>query len=282
MTDVLGIIAGRGDLPVTLAERASAGGRPLFIIQLKGFEEPRLDRHPGEVMGLGQLGAVFNALRREKCTEVVFAGHVSRPSFADLKLDTRGAALLPKVIAAARKGDDALLRVLVGEFEQQGFKIIGSDHPLFGIVAPPGLIAGPEPSEGSLADIELGARIAAHLGALDIGQGCVVCDGLVLAVEAQEGTDEMLRRCAGLLPEIRGTPGARRGVLVKRPKPQQERRIDLPASGPQTIALAAEAGLSGVALEAGGALLLERDEMQRLASGLGLFIFGFDPALGQE
>jgi DUF1009 family protein len=92
----------------------------------------------------------------------------------------------------------------------------------------------------------------------------------------------MLRRCAGLLPEIRGTPGARRGVLVKRPKPQQERRIDLPASGPQTIALAAEAGLSGVALEAGGALLLERDEMQRLASGLGLFIFGFDPALGQE
>ncbi len=279
---VLGIIAGRGDLPVTLTQRATAAGRKVFIIQLKGFEEPRLDRYPGERMGLGQLGAVFSALRREQCTDIVFAGNVTRPSFSDLKLDARGAAILPKVISAARQGDDALLRVLLGEFERQGFNVIGSDDPQFGIVAPSGLISGPEPTAEAFADIQTGARIASHLGAFDIGQGCVVCDGLVLAVEAQEGTDEMLRRCARLAPEIRGTQDLRRGVLVKRPKPQQERRIDLPTAGPQTVILAAAAGLSGIALEAGGALLLDREEMQRCALETGLFIVGFDPSLGKE
>ena len=115
----------------------------------------------------------------------------------------------------------------------------------------------------------------AALGDLDIGQGCVVCEGLVLAVEAQEGTDAMLARIATLPEAIRGTPHTRRGVLVKRPKPGQERRIDLPTVGLSTVEHVAAAGLAGLAVEAEGALMLGRDKMQAAAERLGIFIYGF-------
>lgn len=276
----LGLIAGLGDLPVAIAENAVAMGQGVHVLRLKGFEEPRLAGYPGSVVGLGEVGAVITRLRDAGCRDLVFAGNVSRPNFSDLKLDLRGAALLPKVLSEARKGDDALLRVLVGEFEKSGFNVIGSEQAHAALLAPAGLIAGPEPSAALLADLEVAARVASASGALDIGQACVVCDGLVLAVEAQEGTDEMLRRCAALPDTIRGTPLARRGVLVKRPKPVQERRIDLPTTGVSTVELAAAAGLAGIGVEAGGALMLNRAAMEAKASSLGLFLYGFSPAFG--
>ncbi|HPF22146.1 MAG TPA: UDP-2,3-diacylglucosamine diphosphatase LpxI [Hyphomonas sp.] len=277
MSGPLGIIAGLGELPVAIASNAVASGQGVYVLRLKGFEEPALAGFPGEVVGLGEIGHVIDKLKAAGCHDVVFAGIVKRPNFKDLKLDMRGAMLLPKVIAEARKGDDALLRVLVGEFEKHGFKVIGSEEANRALLAPAGLIAGPAPSPEDLADIRHAARVAAATGNLDIGQGCVVCDGLVLAVEAQEGTDEMLKRCAALPEEIRGRPGARRGVLAKRPKPSQERRIDLPTTGVSTVELVAAAGLAGLAVEAGGALLLRRTEMEETANQLGVFIYGFQP-----
>ncbi|MBY9067585.1 UDP-2,3-diacylglucosamine diphosphatase LpxI [Hyphomonas sp. WL0036] len=280
MSAPLGLIAGLGELPVAIAENAVATGQGVYILRLKGFEEPKLKDYPGSIVGLGEIGAVIDRLKTAGCKEVVFAGNVSRPDFKNLKLDFRGIALLPKVIAEARKGDDALLRVLVNEFEKNGFTVVGSQAAHQQLLAPGGLIAGPAPSASALHDIEVAARVAAATGTLDIGQGCVVCDGLVLAVEAQEGTDEMLRRCAGLPTTIRGTSDDRRGVLVKRPKPVQERRIDLPTTGVSTVELAAEAGLAGIAIEAGGALMLNRNAMEERANELGVFIFGFSPELG--
>lgn len=280
MTQPLGLIAGLGDLPVAIAENAVATGQGVHVLRLKGFEEPRLASYPGSVVGLGEIGAVLSRLKEAGCADVVFAGIVRRPNFSDLKLDLKGAALLPKVLREARKGDDALLRVLVQEFEKHGFNVIGSEVAHASLLAPCGLIAGPPPSEEQMEDIKVAARIAAATGSLDIGQGCVVCDGLVLAVEAQEGTDEMLRRCASLPETIRGTAAARRGVLVKRPKPVQERRIDLPTTGVSTINLAAEAGLAGIAIEAGGALMLNRAAMEARAKELGLFLYGFPPETG--
>lgn len=280
MASPLGLIAGLGELPIAIAENAVATGQGVYVLRLKGFEEPALQKFPGSIVGLGEIGAVIDRLRLAGCKEVVFAGNVSRPDFRNLKLDMRGIALLPKVIKEARKGDDALLRVLVNEFEKNGFKVIGSDVAHASLIAPAGLIAGPEPDEATMLDIQVAARVAAATGTLDIGQGCVVCDGLVLAVEAQEGTDEMLRRCAALPVAIRGTPEARRGVLVKRPKPVQERRIDLPTTGVSTIELAAAAGLAGVAVEAGGALMLNRARMEERAAELGIFIFGFPSGMG--
>ncbi|MEX1250132.1 MAG: UDP-2,3-diacylglucosamine diphosphatase LpxI [Hyphomonas sp.] len=280
MSAPLGLIAGLGDLPVAIAENAVATGQGVYVLRLKGFEEPRLAAYPGSVLGLGEIGAVISRLKEAGCRDLVFAGNVSRPNFSDLKLDLKGASLLPKVLSEARRGDDALLRVLVNEFEKNGFNVIGSEQAHAKLLAPAVLIAGPAPGEALLADMEIAARVASASGALDIGQACVVCDGLVLAVEAQEGTDEMLRRCAALPETIRGREGARRGVLVKRPKPVQERRIDLPATGVSTVELAAAAGLAGIGVEAGGALMLNRLAMEGKASALGLFLYGFSPTLG--
>lgn len=280
MPGPLGLIAGLGDLPVAIAENAVATGQGVHVLRLKGFEEPRLAAYPGAVVGLGEIGGVLSRLKEAGCTDVVFAGIVNRPNFSDLKLDLKGAALLPKVVSEARKGDDALLRVLVQEFEKHGFNVIGSEVAHAALLAPAGLIAGPPPSDLSMIDLEVAARTAAATGALDIGQGCVVCDGLVLAVEAQEGTDEMLRRCASLPETIRGTSSARRGVLVKRPKPVQDRRIDLPTTGVSTVELAAAAGLAGIGIEAGGALMLNRPAMAKRAEELGLFLYGFPASLG--
>lgn len=280
MTAPLGLIAGLGELPVAIAENAVATGQGVYVLRLKGFEEPRLEKFAGSVVGLGEIGAVMDRLKTAGCKEVVFAGNVSRPDFKNLKLDFKGISLLPKVISEARKGDDALLRVLVGEFEKNGFRVIGSDVAHASLLAPAGLIAGPQPTESMMHDMLVAARVAAATGTLDIGQGCVVCDGLVLAVEAQEGTDEMLRRCAALPAAIRGTDVARRGVLAKRPKPVQERRIDLPTTGVSTVELAAAAGLAGIAVEAGGALMLNRARMEQRAAELGIFVYGFPPELG--
>lgn len=276
----LGLIAGLGELPVAIAENAVATGQGVYVLRLRGFEEPALEKYDGSIVGLGEIGAVMDRLRAAGCKEVVFAGNVSRPDFKNLKLDFKGLSLLPKVISEARKGDDALLRVLVSEFEKNGFHVIGSDEAHASLLAPAGLIAGPHPSEAMMQDMHVAARVAAATGTLDIGQGCVVCDGLVLAVEAQEGTDEMLRRCAALPAAIRGAEGARRGVLAKRPKPVQERRIDLPTTGVSTVELAAAAGLAGIAIEAGGALMLNRQRMEQRAAELGIFIYGFPAEMG--
>ena len=280
MSAPLGLIAGLGDLPVAIAENAVATGQRVHVLRLKGFEEPRLAGYPGSVVGLGEVGAVIARLKEAGCRDLVFAGNVRRPNFSDLKLDLKGAALLPKVISEARRGDDALLRVLVGEFERHGFNVIGSEQAHAALLAPAGLIAGTAPSPADLSDMEVAARVSSASGALDIGQACVVCDGLVLAVEAQEGTDEMLRRCASLPADIRGRSGARRGVLVKRPKPVQERRIDLPTTGVSTVELAAAAGLAGIGIEAGGALMLNRAAMEQKTRELGLFLYGFSSEFG--
>lgn len=273
----LGLIAGLGDLPVSVYEGVRGQGRDVYVIRIAGFEEPKLTDAPGETIAIGEIGKLFKVFKRENCKEVCFAGIVKRPSFDNLRVDMRGARLLPKVIAAAKKGDDALLSVIVDAIEKEGFSVIGAHKVLAPLTAEGGLIAGPQPSDTNLSDIRKAARIAAMTGAEDIGQGCVVCNGLVLAVEAQEGTDAMLSRCAALPEEIRGTATARRGVLAKRPKPNQERRIDLPTIGVATVEGAASAGLAGIAVEAGGALIIDRSTVIHRAEALGLFIYGFSP-----
>lgn len=273
----LGLIAGLGDLPVQVYQAAKDDGRTVHVIRIAGFEEPALADAGGDTVGAGEIGKLLKSLKTAGCREVVFAGIVKRPAFDKLRLDMRGARLLPKVLTAAKRGDDALLRVIVDMLDDEGFEVRGADEMTASLLAPAGLIGGPAPGEQDMADLSKAAKVAATMGDLDIGQGCIVCDGLVLAVEAQEGTDQMLKRCATLPVEVRGTPDRRRGVLVKRAKPGQDRRIDLPTTGVSTIEGVAAAGLSGLAVEAGGALMLDRQSMIRRADELGIFIFGFDP-----
>jgi DUF1009 family protein len=274
----LAIIAGSGDMPVRIAEHCRALDRPYFVARLASFADAALDAHPGAPFGIGEMGARFKAIRTAGCDAIVFAGGVARPDFSTLKLDTRGMMMLPRILAASGKGDDAILRVMVEECEKEGFSVIGAEDVLGGLRAPAGALGAHAPGAGDLRDIRKAAAIIAALGIWDIGQGVVVCDQLVLAVEALEGTDAMLDRVATLPPEVRGRDLARRGVLVKRPKPQQERRIDLPTIGPATVERAARAGLAGIAVEADGALIVGRDAAVARADELGLFIYGFTAA----
>ena len=271
----LGIIAGLGQLPLTVAEAATDRGQGVYILRLKGFVEPLLERFPGDVVSFAEVGKIIKAFRKAGCEQICFAGIVKRPEFSALKPDLKGMSLLPKVIAAARKGDDALLSLLTQTFEAEGFEIIGADQAAGHLLAPSGVLAGDAPHEAEMADLRKAASVASEMGRLDIGQGAIVCNGLVLCVEAQEGTDEMLLRCATLPAEVRGTRDARCGVLVKRPKPEQDRRIDLPTIGVRTLDLAAEANLSGIGFEEGGALLLNPDDLKVHAEKLGLFLYGF-------
>lgn len=270
----LGLIAGGGDLPTTLAERCIAAGRPFYIVRLKGFAGPELERYPGEAIGLAELGRCFTALKREGCDVVCFAGNVARPDFAALKPDWRGLQALPRALAAAKGGDDALLRFLVTEFEGEGFAVEGAHQVAGEIALPEGPLGRVIPTAAQQDDIARALQIAGEIGRLDIGQGCVVVDGLVLAVEAQEGTDAMLSRVASLPEALRGTAAARKGVLAKRPKPIQEQRVDLPTIGPATVEGAAKAGLAGIVGPAGGVLVMDRDRLVAIADRLGLFVMG--------
>lgn len=274
----LGLIAGGGALPEALAERCRRAGRPLFVLRLTGFAAPGLERFDGASCGIAEIGRAVKLLRAAGCEAVCFAGVVARPDFAALKPDLRGLALLPAAIAAARRGDDALLRVVLEAFEAEGFRVEGAHEVDAGLAVGPGALGVHAPGEEDGPDLRHALRIARTMGELDIGQGAVVCAGLVLAVEAQEGTDAMLRRCAELPVALRGRAGARRGVLAKAPKPIQERRVDLPTLGVATVEAASDAGLAGVVVEAGGALVVDRAETIAAADRLGLFIWGEVPS----
>lgn len=271
----LGIIAGGGELPVVLSEHCAALGRPYFVARITPYADAALCKHPGAEHGLGAMGARMEAMRAAGCDAVVMLGQVPRPDLSALELDDGARAMLPTLMAAAPKGDDALLRAVLAEHERAGFRVVGADEVMADLLAKPGAWGAHAPTPASLRDVAFAARVAAATGVFDIGQGVVTCDGLVLAVEAQEGTDAMLRRVAELPLTVRGSPNARRGVLVKRPKPIQERRIDLPVIGVRTIEGAAAAGLAGVAVEAGGALAVRFDEIVDAADAAGLFVYGF-------
>ncbi len=270
----LGLIAGAGDLPVLLAQHCRDAGIPLHVSRIMGMSDPRLKDFNGGESPIASFGERMKALKADNVDTIVFAGLVSRPDIQTLKPDWRGAMALPRILPEMTKGDDALLRAVVREFERDGFKVIGADEVLHDLLAPQGLIAGAAPNPSQQHDIDKALEVTAQLGLLDVGQGAIVCEGLVLAVEAQEGTDRMLARVAELSTDIRGTRQRRRGVLVKRAKPQQERRVDLPTIGLRTIEGAAKAGLAGVVVEAGGALIIDKVSVIAACQEAGLFLIG--------
>jgi hypothetical protein len=270
----LGLIAGGGGLPLALAEHCQRTGRPYFVIRLRGFAEPPLDAHPGEVAGIAEIGRIVRLARDARCDALCFAGIVRRPDFAALKPDMRGLTWLPGAAMAARSGDEALLRFLMNGFEKEGFAIEGAHEVMGELRLPAGPLGAIAPGDADRADIAKAIETARAIGALDIGQGAVVCDGLVLAVEAQEGTDAMLRRVGELPADLRGAPQRRRGALAKVAKPIQEERVDLPTIGLATVEGAARAGLAGIVGVAGKMLVLDREAVTRAADAAGLFVVG--------
>ncbi|HEY1299125.1 MAG TPA: UDP-2,3-diacylglucosamine diphosphatase LpxI [Stellaceae bacterium] len=264
----IGIVAGSGALPRRLVESCRAMGRDVFVLALEGAaEEATIEDVPHAWCRLGAAAKGLSLLREHNVTELVLAGAVRRPSLLALRPDWRAAKLLVRIGYRAL-GDDGLLTAVVGELEREGFRVLGPDRLLDGGLAPEGPLGSIRPDPPALADIERGGRVARALGGLDIGQAVVVQQGMVLGVEAAEGTDELIRRCAALHRE---GPG---GILVKLEKPGQERRADRPTIGPRTVTLAAETGLRGIAVEAGATIVVDRDAVAAAADRAGLFVIG--------
>ncbi|SCA55033.1 conserved hypothetical protein [Candidatus Terasakiella magnetica] len=270
MADKLGLLAGKGDLPKRIVQKCVSEGRPFHIIAFKGQTEPELVAgHPHTWVRLGAAGKTLSILKEENVKSLLMAGPIKRPSLVAIRPDAWGLKFLAKTGAAAF-GDDGLLTRIIHALEGEGFKVIGAHDVLEDLLAPKGILGKTKPDEQAEKDIQKAFQIAHAMGELDIGQACVVQDGLVLAVEAIEGTDKMLERCLDVKRDGFG------GVLVKAKKPNQEKRADLPTIGVATLINAHKAGLRGVAVEANGSIIVDQDKVISKADELGLFLMGIE------
>ena len=270
MTAKLGIIAGGGDLPARLVEVCRANRRAVFVLAFEGQTDPATVTGVDHAwVRLGQTRPALAALHGAGVEELVLIGPVKRPGLNEIGFDLRGARFLAS-IAAQGLGEDGLLSATIRALEDEGFTVIGADQVLADLLAPLGPIGTGRPDARAESDIARGLEVLRALGAVDVGQAVVVQQGIVLGVEADEGTDELLARCIGLARE---GPG---GVLVKICKPGQERRVDLPTLGLETVAGAVRAGLRGIAIEAGGSLIVDRDAVAAAADAAGIFLCGID------
>lgn len=270
----LGIIAGGGALPGQIVSACRDTGRPHFVLAFEGSADAAsFAGSPMEWIRTSGISKALDIARRENVEELVLVGGIPRPSMLDLMRDARSAKFLAKV-GTRMVGDDNLLSAVVREIEEsEGFRVVGPEVVLEDILAIPGSYGAVEPDEDDMADIARGVVAVRTMGELDIGQGAVVQNGRILGVEGAEGTDRLIERCAEFV-----TRDAAGGVFVKAPKPSQERRIDLPAVGLSTIENVVRAGLRGLAVEAGGVLVLDRKEMTAEADRAGVYFYGFDAA----
>jgi UDP-2,3-diacylglucosamine hydrolase len=271
----LAIICGGGSLPLKVAELVAKRGRPVVLFLLRGAAEgAALERFPHHWMYIGQLGKFFRLARAEGCREVVFIGALVRPSIWQVHPDLKGLTFLLPVLAAYRGGDNHLLSGMGNLLEQQGFALRGAHEVAPEILMPFGTLGSRPPSERDRADIDLGLDYLRATGAFDVGQAVVVAGKHVLAVEAAEGTDQMLARIVEMRANGRVRAAAGSGVLVKAPKHGQDKRFDLPSIGPRTVEGAVRAGLAGIAVTAGSTIVAEPERLIAAADRANIFVIG--------
>ncbi len=309
---MLVLVAGQGRLPGLIAEALEAAGREFRIAELEGFPMDKRGGRPVLRFRVERLGSFLEEIRELGAVEVCFAGTVHRPRIDPAEVDPATMPLVPRIVAALTQGDDGALRAVIGVFEEAGFEVRAAHEILPDLLPGAGVLTAAAPSERDRADAARGVAVVAAMGAADIGQSCVVASGQVVAVEALPGTDWMLAMLAfgrdgnlirslssalGLMPggvavakalqKRTGIPIPEAmglgpdfpegGILYKAPKPGQDHRIDLPAIGPATVRAAGAAGLSGIAIEAGGVMVLELEETVRAADAAGLFLWVRSP-----
>jgi len=276
----LAIIAGSGLLPLYVAKAAREAGEDPFIILLKNEADHAWDGFDKASIGVGDMAGLKNTFRSQGIGRVVMSGGVSRrPDWREIRPNLRFLRKMPYVVRTLLSGgDDTVLKMVIGLIEAQGCQVIGAQEIAPGLLAATGPLGNQTPSDEDRRDIVKAAKAAEALGRLDIGQGAVSVGGRIVAVEGVEGTDRMLERVASLRAEGR-ISAQRKGVLVKLCKPQQDVRADLPAIGLSTLRNAQKAGLAGIAVEAGRALVLEKDAMLAAADEAGLFVCGIDLGL---
>ena len=272
----LALICGGGSLPLAVADLVAARGRRVLLFPVRGAARPEdYAGRPHTWFRIAQFGTIARVARAAGCSEIVLIGSSVRPAFWQMRFDWMTLKLLPRIAAAFRGGDDHLLSSVSKLIEQQGFRLLGAHEVAPEILVPHGPLGRVRPSDADRADIEFGLDYLRAAGPFDVGQAVVVAGRHVLAVEAAEGTDGMLERVAEL--RANGRIGSRGGVLVKAPKPQQDRRLDLPSIGPATVEGAARADLAGIAVIAEETVMAEPAALAAAADRAGLFVHGVAP-----
>ena len=271
----LALVAGSGDLPRLIAEERRRRGQPLLVVRFEGTHAPWADGMDVLDLPFEKPGRLFKAMQAKGVTEICFAGAMVRPRLDPLRCDFKAISLLPKALALLKKGDDSMLRGFASIFEDEGYRMVAAHEILSVLLAPSGVIGALQPSDQDREDAARAAAIVATLGAVDVGQAAVAAEGVCLGVEAVAGTDALLGEVARIPAHLRR--GEARGTLYKAPKPGQDWRMDLPAIGPETVRRAAEAGLAGICVAAGGVLILGLPETIAAADEAGLALWGLDP-----
>lgn len=272
----LAIIAGSGALPRLLAEECRRLHRGYVVVVFEGVTLDWAEGHPTVSAVYEKPGRLFAALRQSGVRDVTFAGGMVRPKLSPMRFDMKAIRLAPLLFRALRSGDDTALRIVAGIFEAEGLRVVGAHTLLSGLIARAGVLTKAAPSDGDRADAARALEIVRALGAVDVGQGAVVAQGICLGLETIQGTDAMLDVVARSGATYRPDPAGPRGVLAKAPKPGQDWRSDLPAIGPSTMDAAARAGIAGVVVQAGGVLILGEAETVARADAHGLFIWARD------
>lgn len=271
----IAVICGGGSFPGAVAEMIARRGRRPVMFGLRGWADPGVvERYAHHWVALGQFGRFLRLAEAEGCREALLIGTLLRPPLTQIRLDWRTIRLMPRIARLFRGGDDRLLSSVADIMEESGVRVIGLEEVAPEIIVPEGVLARRQPSARERADIAIALKLIAALGPFDVGQAAVVADNHVLAVEAAEGTDNLLARIADLrhMRRVATPPGV--GVLVKAPKPGQDRRFDLPSIGPRTIENVARAGLAGVAVAAGSAIIVEAAAAIAAADRADIFLAG--------
>jgi len=264
------VIAGGGILPRKLADNFDPSGGRIFFLAFRNITDPEVvaGRHH-EWLELGEVQKAIDAMHRNNVDKVVMAGPIQRPALSSLALDIRALKMLAKGGLKAF-GDDGLLSLVAKEIEKEGIKVIGIEQILSGVLTKEGLLAGPAPTKISWDDIKRGLQVLNSLGPSDVGQSIAVQEGIVLAIEAIEGTDQMIERAGSLQRNVSGP------ILIKISKTNQDKRVDLPTAGPETVNNAIRSGFQGLALEANNSLLLDKDRVIEIAEKNSFFVIGVD------
>lgn len=277
----IAVIAGGGALPVAVVRTLVANGQKPLVAVVSG-EASAADFAGAECFSVSveDVGPVVARLRAAGVGRVVMAGNIERrPRLSRIRWSLPLLFSLPRLAAGLMRGDDGLLRTVIGLFEANGMRVVAADEVVPDLLTPAGVLTRAAPSAHDMRDVEAAAVAARTIGRLDIGQAAIAVGGRAIALEGIEGTDGLLARTAGMRGHGR-LAGRKGGALVKCCKPQQDRRADLPAIGPDTVGAARAAGLAGIGLDAGRSFILDFARTVALADEAGLFIVGLKPEEG--
>lgn len=267
MLTKIGIIAGKGLLPFSIADNYIKQGGDCYIAALEGEADLKLiEDFKYKAFKIGMVGGVIEYFKENDIQNVIFAGGIDRPAIHSIGVDRVGSALLVKILKQKFLGDDNILRIVANFFEEKGFKVLAGNEIFKNHEFESDVITISHPSIVDTIDIELGIDVLTSLSKLDVGQSVIIEDKYVLGIEAAEGTDNLIIRCASLLKKPQG------GVLVKIMKVGQDSRMDIPTIGPDTIKNLAKYNYNGIAIEADKVIIIDQEVTIRLANEHKIFV----------